>query len=80
VSATETPSLSRTGGEPAPRELCPLCGTPLPADRDWCLSCGAAARTRLAAPPKWKTLVAGLLLVVAIAIAVLIVALVKLVG
>ena len=64
----------------APQEACPLCGTPLRADQDWCLRCGAAARTRLAAPPKWKGLVVTLVAVAAISLAVLAVALVKLVG
>lgn len=59
---------------------CPICQAPLRADQDWCLRCGAAARTRLAAPPKWKALVAGALVVAAVALAVLVVALVKLAG
>ena len=29
---------------------CPLCGAPLDPEQEWCLRCGAAARTRLAAP------------------------------
>ncbi|MGN6372528.1 MAG: hypothetical protein ACTHM1_06010 [Solirubrobacteraceae bacterium] len=70
-----TPAAAST-----PREACPLCGTPLQADQDWCLRCGAAARTRLAAPPKWKGLVVTLVAVAAISLAVLAVALVKLVG
>lgn len=49
-------------------------------DQDWCLRCGAAARTRLAAPPKWKLLVVSLATIVAIALAVLVAALVKLSG
>lgn len=68
----------QTGGSPS--EPCPLCGAPLRAEQDWCLRCGAAARTRLAAPPKWKGLIAALAVVAAISIAVLAVALVKLVG
>jgi hypothetical protein len=70
-------------GAPAaevPREVCPLCGGPLRRDRDWCLRCGAAARTRLAAPPKWKLLVVSLVSVVVLALAVLVVALVTLAG
>jgi hypothetical protein len=63
-----------------PRELCPLCGSPLRPDQDWCLRCGAAARTRLAAPAKWKALALALTTIVAVALAVLIVALVKLAG
>jgi predicted amidophosphoribosyltransferase len=61
-------------------EVCPLCKAPLRADQDWCLRCGAAARTRLAAPPKWKGLVIGLVVLATISVAVLAVALVKLTG
>lgn len=70
------------GGVPTAvhREECPLCRAPLRADQDWCLRCGAAARTRLAAPPKWKGLVVGLAVVALLAIAILAVALVKLTG
>jgi hypothetical protein len=44
------------------------------------LRCGTAARTRLAAPPKWKGLVTLLATVVVVALAVLAVALVKISG
>jgi hypothetical protein len=63
-----------------PREVCPLCGAPLRRDQDWCLRCGAAARTRLAAPPKWKPLAVSLLAIALLALAVLVVALVELTG
>lgn len=63
-----------------PREVCPLCGGPLRRDQDWCLRCGAAARTRLAAPPKWKLLVVSLFGLAVLALAVLVVALVTLAG
>ena len=63
-----------------PQEQCPLCGAPLRAEQDWCLHCGAGARTRLAAQPKWKLLVGALLLVVVLALGVLAAALVKLAG
>ncbi|HTA96110.1 MAG TPA: hypothetical protein VK730_00530 [Solirubrobacteraceae bacterium] len=66
--------------ETLPRELCPLCQTPLRPDQNWCLRCGAAARTRLAAQPKWKALVVALLLVVVLSLGVLAAALVKLAG
>lgn len=67
------------GAATSPREACPLCGAPLGDDQDWCLRCGAAARTRLAAPPKWRGLVVTLVAVAAISVAVLAIALVKLV-
>ncbi|HEX3392404.1 MAG TPA: hypothetical protein VHS55_07550 [Solirubrobacteraceae bacterium] len=66
--------------EEIPREVCPICGGPLRRDQDWCLRCGAAARTRLAAPPKWKLLVVSLVSVAILALAVLVVALVTLAG
>jgi hypothetical protein len=62
------------------RELCPLCGEPIQPEQDWCLRCGAAARTRLAAPPKWKLLVVSLIAVAVLALGVLIAALVNLAG
>jgi predicted amidophosphoribosyltransferase len=66
--------------ETAPREVCPLCSAPLREEQSWCLRCGAAARTRLAAQPKWKALVVALVLVVVLSLAVLAAALVKLAG
>ncbi len=66
--------------EALPREVCPLCRAPLSPDQSWCLRCGAAARTRLAAQPKWKALVVSLMLVVVLSLGVLAAALVKLAG
>lgn len=62
------------------REACPLCGAPIRSEQNWCLRCGAAARTRLAAQPKWKALVVTLMVVVVLSLAVLAAALVKLAG
>jgi hypothetical protein len=63
-----------------PTEACPLCGAPLAAEQEWCLRCGAAARTRLAAAPSWKgPLLAGAV-VAALALGVLAAGLVKLAG
>lgn len=61
-------------------ELCPLCGAPLQASQEWCLSCGAAARTRLAATPRWWMPIAVLVVIVAASLGVLIASLVKIVG
>lgn len=80
MSVAPAPTAVAAKAPAAPVEACPLCGVPLKSEQDWCLRCGAAARTRLAAPPKWKALVTALLIVVAISLAVLIVALVKLSG
>ncbi|MGH2910875.1 MAG: hypothetical protein ACRDJ3_00195 [Solirubrobacteraceae bacterium] len=72
-----TPASTEEGVE---RELCPLCGAPLKREQDWCMRCGAAARTRLAAQPKWKALVIALLVIVVLALGVLTAALVQLAG
>jgi hypothetical protein len=40
------------GQEPAFR--CPRCGADLAPDQDWCLNCGTAARTTIAATPNWR--------------------------
>jgi rRNA maturation protein Nop10 len=74
------PNGHQPGAAPTLQEACPLCGTPLRADQDWCLRCGTGARTRLAAPPKWKGLVIALVLVVVVSLGVLAAALVKLAG
>jgi predicted nucleic acid-binding Zn ribbon protein len=75
--------VSAAAGAPSgtvPQDACPLCGAPLREEQSWCLRCGAAARTRLAAQPKWKALVVALVLVVVLSLAVLAAALVKLAG
>jgi hypothetical protein len=61
-------------------ETCPLCGAPLHPEQEWCLRCGAAARTRLAASPNWKTPIAVIAAVIALSLGVLAAALVKLAG
>ncbi len=33
---------------------CPRCSSPIEPDQDWCLECGAPARTRLAPTPNWR--------------------------
>ena len=40
---------------PAPGSLrCPRCSATVVPDQDWCLECGAPARTRLAQTPNWQ--------------------------
>jgi hypothetical protein len=78
--STTVPVTAGAPGGLLPQDACPLCGTPLRAEQDWCLSCGTGARTRLAAPPKWKALVLALVLVVVLSLGVLAAALVKLAG
>jgi hypothetical protein len=53
--------------EPAGAIRCPRCQSPVAPDQDWCLECGAAARTRLAPTPNWRLPVAALALVALLA-------------
>jgi len=83
--AAPPPAATRAdvGGEPPSQtavETCPLCGSALHRDQDWCLRCGAAARTRLAASPNWGPPAAALAVVVVLALGVLAASLVKLAG
>lgn len=59
---------------------CPLCGAPLDPGQEWCLHCGAAARTRLAAPTNWKAPIVTIAVIAALALGVLAAALVDLSG
>ena len=70
----------RAGADRARRRACPLCGAPLRPDQDWCLRCGAAARTRLAATPNWRAPAIALALLVALSLGVLAASLVSLAG
>jgi hypothetical protein len=82
VSGTsDLPPPPTTGSVPGPvGDSCPLCGGPLDPDQEWCLRCGAAARTRLAASSNWKAPMIAVAVVAGLALAVLAVALVKLAG
>lgn len=73
-------SVAAAAGTSVPGEACPLCGAPLHPEQEWCLRCGAAARTRLAASPNWKGPLLGALLVAVLSLGVLAAALVKLAG
>jgi hypothetical protein len=54
VSTTEV-EAPVPAAAPAPTPfLCPRCQTPLQPEQDWCLNCGTAARTAIAASPNWK--------------------------
>jgi septal ring-binding cell division protein DamX len=75
VSAVETPP------PPAQAERrCPRCGAHLSAEQEWCLDCGAAVGTVVAAPRGWRApfIVVGILLT--LALVALILALVELAG
>ena len=67
-------------GDPPRGGSCPLCDGPLRPDQEWCLRCGAAARTRLAAAPNWRVPAAVLAAVAALSLGVLAAAFVKLAG
>ncbi|HUR85310.1 MAG TPA: hypothetical protein VMY78_08185 [Solirubrobacteraceae bacterium] len=57
---------------------CPRCSSPIGTDQDWCLECGAPARTRLAQTPNWRLPTVAIGAIVAIAGALLAFAFVKL--
>jgi len=82
LSAVATPPPSAPGASSSPPvdAACPLCGAPLDPRQEWCLSCGAAARTRLAAPTNWKAPIVAIAAIAALALGVLAAALVKLSG
>jgi hypothetical protein len=79
-TAPDRPSALSTPPQVPAGDSCPLCGAPLRAEQEWCLRCGAAARTRLAAAPNWKAPTAALAVVIALSLGVLAAALVKLAG
>ena len=81
--ASPPPPTAGSSGASAPGPVgdsCPLCGAPLDPDQEWCLRCGAAARTRLAASSNWKVPMIAVAVVAGLALAVLAAALVKLAG
>lgn len=80
VSEEAPRGASPAVGEPRRGGSCPLCDGPLRPDQEWCLRCGAAARTRLAAAPNWRVPAAVLAAVAALSLGVLAAALVKLAG
>jgi len=54
-----------------PREgsvACPRCGAEVAATQDWCLACGAAARTVLVRPPNWRLPATVLMTLAALAV------------
>jgi hypothetical protein len=81
--ASASPPATGSSGATAPVRVddsCPLCGAPLHPDQDWCLRCGAAARTRLATTPKWRPPLVAAAVVIVLSLGVLAAALVKLAG
>lgn len=57
---------------------CPRCSSPIGPEQDWCLECGAPARTRLAPTPNWQLPTVAIGTIIAIAGALLAFAFVKL--
>jgi len=57
---------------------CPRCSSPVGPEQDWCLECGAPARTRLAPTPNWQLPTIAIAAIVALAGALLAFAFVKL--
>jgi hypothetical protein len=57
---------------------CPRCGKPVAPAQDWCLSCGAAARTNIVAARNWRRPIAALATLVGLSLAALAVAYVDL--
>ncbi|HYM45184.1 MAG TPA: hypothetical protein VES65_03365 [Solirubrobacteraceae bacterium] len=86
MSVAAAPTSGFPGEVPAATQAplvdaaCPLCGASLRPDQEWCLHCGAAARTRLAAPTNWKAPIVALALIATLALGVLAAALVELTG
>ena len=61
-------SVAPPGAAPAPGTIaCPRCAAVIGPDQDWCLDCGAPARTRLVPTPNWRAPVAALAVIVLLA-------------
>jgi len=54
MSAETEPADPAPPADPSGTIACPRCAAPLAPTQDWCLACGAAGRTTLAAPPNWR--------------------------
>jgi hypothetical protein len=80
AGASQQPAAPASLHAATAADACPLCGAGLAPDQEWCLRCGAAARTRLAATPNWRAPIAALAAIAAVALGVLAAALVKLAG
>ena len=67
------------GAPPAPGTIaCPRCDTAIGPDQQWCLHCGAPARTRLVPTPNWRAPLIVLALVATLAAVALALAFVEL--
>ena len=54
VARSSTPAEAPRAVRCRARIRCPRCGRRSRRDQDWCLDCGAAARTRLVPTPNWR--------------------------
>jgi hypothetical protein len=72
-------SVGAPSAPPAPGTIaCPRCRVPIGPDQEWCLHCGAPARTRLVPTPNWRAPLLLLALVATLAGIALAVAFVQL--
>jgi hypothetical protein len=77
--STQPPAAPGEPPLPPPGTLrCPRCSAPVGPDQDWCLECGAPARTRLAQTPNWQLPTVAIGAIILIAGALLAFAFVKL--
>lgn len=68
AQATAQPGEDGPSADAPPEPLrCPRCDASLREDQDWCLECGAPARTRLAPAPNWRVPAALVLAMVVLA-------------
>lgn len=59
---------------PVAHASCPRCGAPMRDAQDWCLNCGTAVTTRVAGAPGWRTPLAIVAGILAVALAAVVVA------
>ena len=64
----------------APTTSCANCGAPVGPGQDWCLNCGAAVTTEVAGAAGWRTPIAIVAAVLALAAAALVIAFLELSG
>jgi hypothetical protein len=70
MSLQEGPVAERVA-TPSEARACPRCASPLGPGQEWCLNCGAAATTRIAAAPTWRGPLAAMIGVGLLALAAL---------
>ncbi len=61
-------SIAPPGAPQVPGSIpCPRCASTVGPEQEWCLACGAPARTRLVPTPNWRAPIAVLAVVVVLA-------------